>query len=136
MMHLIKLAAGAGSLQDVAEFQGRLLKRRGEVTHVTRRKPRQAAEVLAGGSLYWVVNRAIQARQPVLDLRDVTGPDGHTHCAIVLQPGLIRVAYTPKKPFQGWRYLKPADAPPDLHRPETGDAPPELVEELAELGLL
>ena len=33
---------------------------------------------------------------------------------LVFDPELIPVEPTPKRAFQGWRYLKPEDAPPDL----------------------
>jgi hypothetical protein len=43
----------------------------------------------------------------------------------------------PRRPFQGWRYLDAADAPPDLPRARHGDdaLPPGLAEALAEFGL-
>jgi len=34
----------------------------------------------------------------------------------VLDPELILVEPRPQKPFQGWRYLAPEAAPPDLPR--------------------
>jgi hypothetical protein len=43
----------------------------------------------------------------------------------------------PRRAFQGWRYLKPADAPLDLPpRTEGDELPPKLRAELAALGLL
>jgi len=45
----------------------------------------------------------------------------------------------PRRPFQGWRYLDPAEAPEDLERGAAGDIvamPPKLRKQLAELGLL
>ena len=42
------------------------------------------------------------------------------------------------RPFQGWRYLEPKDAPPDITA-ETGDLadmPPEMLRDLRTLGLL
>jgi len=45
----------------------------------------------------------------------------------VFAPQIIPVDPTPKRPFQGWRYLKPAEAPADLD-PGKGadDIPPDL----------
>ena len=45
----------------------------------------------------------------------------------------------PRRPFQGWRYLDPDEAPGDLKR-GAGDGivamPPKMRKQLAELGLL
>ena len=38
--------------------------------------------------------------------------------------------------FQGWRYFKGDDAPPDLAKGDTGDMPKEMADELKRLGLL
>jgi len=38
--------------------------------------------------------------------------------------------------FQGWRYLEPARAPPDLSSGDSADLPPEMAAELKRLGLL
>ena len=46
---------------------------------------------------------------------------------------------TPRRPFQGWRYLDPAEAPDDLKgRSAAGitTMPPKLRKQLAELGLI
>ena len=50
---------------------------------------------------------------------------------------MVRVSPRPKSPFQGWRYLDPKDAPPDLGKggfSEEGD--PEIALELSRLGLI
>ena len=46
--------------------------------------------------------------------------------------------WQPRRAFQGWRYLKPTDAPADLGkgREDCVEMPPKLRRELAELGLL
>jgi hypothetical protein len=45
-----------------------------------------------------------------------------------------------QKAFQGWRYLKPEEAPSDLPKGATFEAncdmPPEMMAELKELGLI
>ena len=40
------------------------------------------------------------------------------------------------RPFQGWRYFDPKDAPPDVRDIKAGNLPEKLKMELAELGLL
>ncbi|MBT4829304.1 MAG: DUF1489 family protein, partial [Marinovum sp.] len=44
----------------------------------------------------------------------------------------------PKRPFQGWRYLKPDDAPIDLspERQDEDSLPVELAGALADIGIL
>jgi hypothetical protein len=99
--------------------------------------PKRQTQIEAGGSIYWVIKGLIQARQRILRLESTTGADGTARCAIVLDPMLIRTATAPRRPFQGWRYLEPADAPPDLpeHRQSEDALPPELAGALAEIGV-
>ncbi len=105
--------------------------------HVTRMWPKREPEIVRGGSIYWVIKGVIQARQPVLRLDEVIGDDGIRRCAIVLKPCLIRTQHALKRPFQGWRYLKPEDAPADLPEGRTHEEPipAELSAALAEIGV-
>jgi hypothetical protein len=82
--------------------------------HVTRMWPRRADEILRGGSLYWVIQGYIAARQAVEGFDEVVAEDGLRRCAIVLSPTIVRVAARPRGPFQGWRYFAENDAPPDI----------------------
>jgi hypothetical protein len=75
--------------------------------HVTRMWPKRADEVLNGGSLYWVFKGLVLCRQRILRLDEVDRGDGITRCGIVLDPEVVRVTATPRRPFQGWRYLRP-----------------------------
>ncbi len=99
--------------------------------------PKRAAEIIDGGSLYWVIGGAVLLRQRVLDIVPDIWDDGAKCTAIVLDPALVRVAARPVKAFQGWRYLTPEDAPPDLAS-SGGDAelPDDMRRALAALGLL
>ena len=139
-LNLIKLCVGVDSVEDLADWQAgeiaRLTKAGSAplLTHVTRMTPKRGAELLDGGSLYWVVKGFTAARQPIADLIEVTR-GGVPHCGIVYEPEIIPVARRAQRPFQGWRYLSPNDAPPDLTRTQA-DLPAELREKLAELGLL
>lgn len=140
-LHLVKLSVGSESVQDQADWIAETLADKAarglppEHWHVTRQTPKRAAEVLAGGSLYWVIKGVIQCRQRIVDLRE-TAVGGVPHCAIVLDPELVLTEPRFRGPFQGWRYLDPEDAPRDLIRAETAGLPPEFVKELASLGLL
>jgi hypothetical protein len=100
--------------------------------------PKRDAEILNGGSIYWVIKGMIQCRQRILRLDEVTGPDGIRRCAIVLERELQRTTQAQRRPFQGWRYLKPEDSPPDLPagRAAEDPLPPELSAALSEIGVL
>ena len=138
-LHLIKLCVGADGVEDLADWQASRAARGpdGLPRHITRMWPKRAVEVLEGGSLYWVFKGRVLARQRVLRLDRVAGGDGVERCALVLDPAIIRTEPQPRGPFQGWRYLKPEDAPRDLAAPRAGDdaLPPELNAALAAIGL-
>ena len=140
MLHLIKLSVGTEDVSDLAAWQG---DRHGQgpdglPRHVTRMWPKRAEEVLGGGSIYWVIKGGILCRQRVLRFDEVDRGDGIRRCAIVCEPGLVRVAATPKRAFQGWRYLAEGDAPRDLApgREHEEPLPPALQAALAEIGVL
>ena len=94
--------------------------------------------MLDGGSLYWVIRGNVQVRQRLLGVRPFRDKDGIQRCRLVLEPKTIATDWQPRRAFQGWRYLKPEDAPRDLrHRaPGFGELPPALRRDLADLGLL
>ena len=142
-LHLQKLSVGSESFEDLAEWvEGEvgLCRKRGEeevYIHTTRMMPSRGEEILAGGSMFWIIRGVMCCRQRVLDLRPVTGRDGISRCDIVLEPELIRTEPRPHRAFQGWRYLAAKDAPNDLRDMTEGTGlPTHLVLELKELGLL
>ncbi|MDP9570777.1 UNVERIFIED_ORG: hypothetical protein J2W66_001237 [Agrobacterium larrymoorei] len=142
-LHLIKLCVGADSIEDLREWvsQRSLTAMAAGLephsVHTTRMIPKRMEELLDGGSLYWVIKGQVQARQKLLDIRSFTGGDGITRCDLVLGPEVIETSPAPKRPFQGWRYLKDEEAPRDLGGSGlTDDMPSDLRRELAELGLL
>lgn len=143
-LHLVKLCVGAQSIADMEEWIAERLaakSARGETveqTHTTRMMPRRRAELLDGGSLYWVIKGQLAARQALRDIRRLSDADGIVRCQLVLEPRLIPVMPRPLRPFQGWRYLQAESAPPDLARGTAGIAemPEEMRRQLRELGLL
>lgn len=143
-VHLIKLCVGADSVEDLIAWRKRAFakaRKRGdkpEHAHVTRMVPRRREEIIAGGSLYWVIKGMIQARQRVVDIRPFKDEDGIGRCRLVFDPKIVRTRPQPRRAFQGWRYLKPEDAPPDLAGSDMdiGNMPPRMRTELAELGLI
>ena len=139
-VNLIKLSVGSETVESLADWQAtkRAQTPDGLPRHVTRMWPRREAEVLNGGSIYWVIKGVIQCRQKVLRLDEYQSQDGIARCAIVLDPELIRTQNSLKRPFQGWRYLPVADAPPDLPKGRAAEdpLPVELNRALAEIGVL
>lgn len=138
-VHLVKLAVGVPSLEA---FEARVQDRRkaGHGMQVwTRSLPKRAADVLGEGSLYWVVTGLLAARQRVLAIEEDRYDDGSRCCRIEVEPILTRVAPIPMRPFQGWRYLERAKAPPDLQDAEAfglDGLPPEVFRQLRELCLV
>jgi hypothetical protein len=144
-LHLIKLCVGAESIRDLQEWiDERLAEKRRkrqpvEHTHTTRMVPTRSEELLAGGSLYWVIRGEIAAREKIVAIEPFRDKDGIGRCRIVMQPKVIAVSPRPMRPFQGWRYLMPDAAPPDLGKAaEKGVAamPEPMRRELRDLGLL
>ncbi len=138
-MHLIKLSVGPESLQDLIDWQQQRLhdqrrKKQPELMHITRHMPKRGEEVLDGGSIYWVIKGFVIARQRLLELRPITYNDT-AHCGLIYAPEMIRVVPRPHRPFQGWRYLNPKDAPRDLRKGEE-DMSDVLRRELGAAGLL
>ena len=75
----------------------------------------------------------ILCRQRILDVATL-GEGVTARCEVSLDEEIIRVVPTPRRAFQGWRYLEPKDAPGDLLQEVFGDIPPELARQLREVG--
>jgi hypothetical protein len=141
-LHLVKLCVGADGVDDLVAWQAeRIGERRAAgldpfAFHVTRMWPKQAEALTGGGSLYWVFKGWVLARQRILGLEPRRGEDGIERCALRLDPEVVRTVPQPRRPFQGWRYLRPEDAPRDLMARGAGDVPPELAAGLAQIGVL
>lgn len=138
-VNLIKLSVGTENVEDLAAWQAakRAQTQDGYPRHVTRMWPKREVEILNGGSIYWVIKGVILARQHIIRLDEHISDDGVRRCAIVCDTPLIRVVATPKRAFQGWRYLTPEDAPIDLPagREEEEPLPAALSEALAAIGV-
>jgi hypothetical protein len=141
-LHLIKLCVGcdtveellawrathpvAGDVEDAGVDQPWILR--------TRQTPKRGAELVDGGSLYRVYRGQILSRQRILAVRTV-GESVAARCEITLDETVVRTLPTPRRAFQGWRYLPAADAPPDLAEAGLAEGAPEhLVRQLRELG--
>src|SRR5688500_10759280 len=115
-LHLIKLCVGCDSIENLeAWIEERMKQRRRareplEQTHTTRMIPKRAAELIDGGSLYWVIRGSVQARQRLIDVRSFRDTDGVRRCHLVMAPQVTATEWQPRRAFQGWRYLRPEDA--------------------------
>ncbi len=138
-VNILKLCVGAESVEDLMHWQAENAHRwpKGCAAHITRMWPKREAEVLAGGSLYWVIKGTILARQRIVALERVQGADGIDRCALILDADIIRTEAAARRPFQGWRYLDPAESPRDLPKGREREEalPPSLAQALAEIGL-
>lgn len=136
-LHLLKLCVGAAGPEDLAGWQAGRPDRFGGVCHITRMRPKRVAELLDGGSLYWVMKGSIACRQRIIGLEDVTGEDGIARCAIVMDREIVLTRPAPRRAFQGWRYLAAGDAPPDADAGGEGEdeLPDEMRRALADIGV-
>ena len=156
--NLVKLAAQCTGMPEFVARQKPLrqwavAQGHGDVAVITTRTaPRRHREIVAaGGSVFWVFQGAIQCRQQIRDIQAVRGDrlcplaDGTgrpERVAILLDPVPVLVRPTPKKPFQGWRYLE--NPPSDIGLwsahghggDDAADMPRAMREELSRLGVL
>ena len=143
-LHLLKLAVGIDTVEQLQDRQAQRLREarcsepQARLRILTRNMPRRAAELLDGGSLYWVVRGQVCVRQAIIAIETVAAGENGRRCAIYLDPDLVRTASRRSRPFQGWRYFDGDNAPRDLsgrYRP-ADEPPPEMAAELRDLGLI
>ena len=141
-LHLLKMAVGIADIDDLRRVRAARIKQLGGSWVRTRNHPRRAEDVLAGGSLYWVIRGQVRARQRVTGFKSERDDKGRPYCLIGVDRAVVPTLWRPWRPFQGWRYLAPADAPPDLAG-DPGDSadsaaamPERMAAELRALGLL
>jgi hypothetical protein len=144
-LHLIKLCVGCDSVKDLKGWVAeriRAAKKKGlppRHIHITRMTPKRIEELLAGGSLYWVIRGEIAAREKLIAIEPFRDSDGIGRCRLVMQPRVIAVSPRPMRAFQGWRYFAEDAAPPDLGKAAAGSIalmPEPMRRELRDLGLL
>ena len=142
-LHLVKLCVGIETIGQLRDWQ----KRRGViceagypvVVHYTRNRPKRWAELVDGGSLYWVIKGSILVRNPIVAVETVERGEDRKRCALVLKAKPVETLAKKHRPIQGWRYLAAENAPPDRSSGAEGGAfkvPPGLAAELRSLGLI
>ncbi|MFL1463852.1 DUF1489 family protein [Roseococcus sp. DSY-14] len=114
MLHLIKLSVGPKDVGQLRRIQALRAAAQPPLRHQTRMSPKRREELLAGGSIYWVVAGFVQVRQRLLDIVEDRWDDDTACCGLVLHPELVPVEARAVKAFQGWRYLPAEEAPPDV----------------------
>jgi len=135
------MAVGIADIDELRRVRAARIKQHGGSWIYTRNQPRRAEAVLAGGSIYWVIRGQIRVRQRITALRGERDEKGRAYCQIEVDPELVATLWRPWRPFQGWRYLSPADVPPDApggwEMPDAaaGAMPERLIAELRSLGL-
>ena len=114
MLHLTKLAVGVRDTDHLRELQAERMRDHPPLRHRTRNFPRRRVEVIDGGSMYWVIAGTMMARQRILDIIEDQRDDQTPCTSLILDPEIVALAGRPTRPFQGWRYLDPDGAPPDM----------------------
>ncbi|HCQ82264.1 MAG TPA: DUF1489 domain-containing protein [Rhodobiaceae bacterium] len=137
-VHLVKLCVGADDIDDLVQWQNHMQKTYGKVFHTTRMVPRRVPDLLENGSIYWVIKRQIRVRQVLTDIEEFVDDQGIRRCHLHLNPSLVTTRLQARRPFQGWRYLTPQDAPPDMPTDVEidDDMPEDMRHELSDMGLL
>jgi hypothetical protein len=132
---MIKLCVGCDTVEELLEWRRTQEDENQPWIMRTRQTPKRAAELIDGGSLYRVYRGFVLSRQRILSV-DTVGEGIYARCHVTLDPDVVLTAPTPRRAFQGWRYLLPTEAPPDLG-PAMGSGeliPTDLARRLRELG--
>src|SRR3954449_4390495 len=88
-LHLLKMAVGVRDVDELRQFRAARLRERGSSWVYTRNHPRRAAEVLAGGSIYWVIRGQVRVRQLVAGFSSERDDNGRAYCRIEVDPELV-----------------------------------------------
>jgi hypothetical protein len=134
-LHLLKLAVGVEDLDQLRRIRAARAVERGGSWVYTRNRPRRSVEVLAGGSIYWIIRGSVRVRQRVTGFRSERDDNGRRYCLIEVDDQLVPTVPRAWRPFQGWRYLLPEDAPADRFLDEE-PLPDRMLAELRSLGLI
>ena len=145
-LHLLKLCVGADGVDDLVEWQAARIAERarggpGAVGpfHVTRMWPKREAELVAGGSLYWVFKGLVLARQRILGARAAARARTGSSAA----PSGSTPRWSGRCRSRGGRFRAGATCGRRTRRATwcrrttaVAEMPPRLVAELAEIGVL
>lgn len=129
-IHIVKLCVGADSLEQLLTWEAA----RGSVAYIhTRNAPKRKAELIRNGSLFWVIKGVILARRRILSIEP--NPDSEAPQYLIgLSTQHFATRPQPRRAFQGWRYLKPDDAPCDLESGQGAELPADMIRALKAAG--
>src|SRR5258706_1580298 len=102
-LHLIKLAVGCESVKELKSWvveRMQTAKRKGlpqHHIHITRMTPKRVDELLAGGSLYWVIRGEITAREKIIAIEPFRDRDGIGPCRTVIEHKVVSVLALPRR---------------------------------------
>ena len=141
VVHIVKLAVGTEDIAHLVQKQKARMKRDNALVHTTRNTPVRSIEILDGGSIFWVIKKFVRVRQRIISIETGINAEGRRSCFFVLDTKLIKTELREFRAFQGWRYFRDEEIPPDLD--ETGSSgktdeelPLDLQVDLKTLGLL
>jgi hypothetical protein len=142
--NIVKLAVGIKDIEILINRQisngllysndNHLLK----MCFTTRNTPKLINEIIDSdeGSIYWVIAGKIALRQKIIGSFNLESQDQKKVCVIGLSDKIFLTQKIPKRPFQGWRYLKQNEAPDDICLYVKQDINNNVLEELDRLSLL
>jgi hypothetical protein len=133
-LNLLKLCVGCDTVEELKVWRRQSASAGQPWILRTRQTPRLVDRLLDGGSLYRVFKGDILCRQLILAV-DSCEAAGERWCEITLDETIVLTEPTPRRAFQGWRYLELADSPMDINVGDSdGYLPPELARRLREAG--
>jgi hypothetical protein len=133
-LHLIKLCVGCDTVEELLDWRQQSRAEGKPWILRTRQTPKRALELVGEGSLFRVYKGFVLSRQRIVAVNTV-GSGPARRCEIQLDETVVRTIPMPRRPFQGWRYLDPADAPTDLADADGSvSIPADLARRLRELG--
>ena len=141
VLHIVKLAVGVEDITHLLQQQTTRMKRDGALVHTTRNTPIKSGEILDGGSIFWAIKRFVRVRQRITGIETEVNSEGRRSCSFVLDRELVKTELKEFRAFQGWRYFRDGEIPPDLNNTEKSgkaieELPLDMQAELKTLGLL
>jgi hypothetical protein len=98
-LHLVKLCVGIDDVEQLTKRRAQRRKTQKRCYVPTRHTPKRGDELVAGGSLFWVIRSQIRARQRILGIESEVDAEGRPHCLIELDWDVVPTEVVPWKPL-------------------------------------